>query len=45
MAILINPGSQISFTNIETEFGNNPLRSLGSYRNTHPDFGNKNLGE
>ena len=45
MAILINAGSQISFTNIETEFGNNPLRSLGSYRNTHPDFGNKNLGE
>ena len=45
MAILINPGSRISFTNIEREFGNNPLRSLGSYRNTHPDFGNKNLGE
>ena len=37
-------GSQLSFTEIEEEFGSNPGRTLGKYRSTHPDFGNKNLG-
>ena len=46
MTINKSSGQQLSFQNdIEAEFGNNPLRSLGSYRNTHPNFGNKNLGE
>ena len=35
----------LSFEEIEIEFGQNPGRSLGRYRNSHPDFGNKNLGE
>ena len=38
-------GSQLSFTEIEAEFGSNPGRTLGKYRSTHPDFGNKNLGD
>ena len=29
---------------IEKEFGENPSRSLGSYRRDHPDFSNKNCG-
>ncbi len=37
-------GSQLSFTEIEAEFGSNPSRTLGTYRSTHPDFKNKNLG-
>ena len=37
-------GSQLSFTEIEAEFGSNPGRTLGKYRSTHPDFDNKNLG-
>jgi hypothetical protein len=46
MAINKTSPQQLSFQNdIEAEFGNNPSRSLGSYRNTHPNFGNKNLGE
>ena len=46
MAINKTSGDELSFQNdIEAEFGNNPLRSLGSYRNTHPDFQNENLGE
>ena len=41
----IKASGQLSFDNdIEAEFGENPSRSLGSYRNTHPDFGNKNCG-
>jgi hypothetical protein len=40
-----NSGSPLNFSEIEDEFGQNPGRSLGRYRNTHPDFGNKNLGE
>ena len=40
-----NSGTSLSFQEIEDEFGQNPGRSLGRYRNTHPDFGNKNLGE
>ena len=40
-----NSGTSLSFQEIENEFGQNPGRSLGRYRNTHPDFGNKNLGE
>ena len=41
----IKASGQLSFDNdIEAEFGENPSRSLGSYRNTHPDFKNKNCG-
>ena len=44
MAINKTSGQQLSFQNdIEAEFGNNPLRSLGSYRNTHPDFNNESM--
>ncbi len=40
-----SPNPPLSFENdIEAEFGENPSRSLGSYRNTHPDFTNKNCG-
>ena len=38
-------GAQLSFHEIEDEFGQNPGRSLGRYRATHPDFGNKDLGD
>ena len=39
-------GELLSFENdIEAEFGQNSGRSLGRYRTSHPDFGNKNLGE
>ena len=38
-------GSSLAFSEIETEFGANPGRSLGRYRNSHADFGNKNVGE
>ena len=38
-------GAQLSFHEIEDEFGQNPGRSLGRYRTTHPDFGNKDLGD
>ena len=39
-------GDILSFENdIEAEFGQNSGRSLGRYRTSHPDFGNKNLGE
>ena len=38
-------GSSLAFSEIETEFGTNPGRSLGRYRNSHADFGNKNVGE
>ena len=40
-----NSGNRLKFSEIEDEFGQNPQRSLGSYQTTHPDFGNKNLGE
>tara|TARA_B100000401_G_scaffold419778_1_gene344716 strand:- start:3116 stop:4078 length:963 start_codon:yes stop_codon:yes gene_type:complete len=40
-----NSGTKLKFSEIEDEFGQNPQRSLGSYQTTHPDFGNKNLGE
>ena len=40
-----NSGTQLKFSEIEQEFGQNNGRSLGRYRNTHPDFKNKNLGE
>ena len=40
-----NSGSQLKFSEIEQEFGQNNGRSLGRYRNTHPDFKNENLGE
>ena len=46
MAINKTSPQQLSFQNdIEAEFGEQSIKSLGSYRNTHPDFGNKNLGE
>ena len=45
MTINKTSGDELSFQNdIESEFGNNPKRSLGSYRNTDADFQNKNLG-
>ena len=31
-----NSGSQLSFSEIEAEFGNNPARSLGQYRRDDP---------
>jgi len=37
-------GSPLSFTEIESEFGSNPGRSLGQYRSDHPNFQNKTLG-
>ena len=41
----VKSSGPLSFDNdIEAEFGENPSRSLGSYRNTHPDFKNKNCG-
>tara|TARA_B100001769_G_scaffold77812_1_gene58769 strand:+ start:885 stop:1844 length:960 start_codon:yes stop_codon:yes gene_type:complete len=40
-----NSGSSLTFQEIENEFGQNPGRSLGRYQSSHPDFGNKNLGE
>ena len=40
-----SPNPPLSFGEIETEFGQNPGRSLGRYRTSHPDFGNKNLGD
>ena len=40
-----SPNPPLSLQEIEEEFGQNPSRSLGSYRTSHPDFGNKNLGE
>ena len=40
-----NSGTQLNFSEIEQEFGQNNGRSLGRYRNTHPDFKNENLGE
>jgi len=45
MTINKTSGDILSFEDdIENEFGENPSRSLGSYRNTHPDFSNKNCG-
>ena len=45
MGIKANGTGSLSFQDdIEAEFGENPSRSLGSYRNTHPDFQNKNCG-
>ena len=38
--VVKNSGSSLSFGEIENEFGQNPGRSLGRYRNTHPDFEN-----
>ena len=38
-----NPNPPLSFGEIETEFGQNPGRSLGRYRNTHPDFENESM--
>tara|TARA_B100001093_G_C26850565_1_gene1024914 strand:- start:3424 stop:4440 length:1017 start_codon:yes stop_codon:yes gene_type:complete len=44
MTINKTSGQPLSFEDdIEAEFGNNPLRSLGSYRNTHPDFNNESM--
>ena len=41
----VKASGPLSFDNdIEAEFGENPSRSLGSYRTTHPDFKNKNCG-
>ena len=40
-----SPNPSLGFGEIENEFGQNPGRSLGRYRTTHPDFGNKNLGD
>ena len=40
-----NSGTSLSFQEIEDEFGQNPGRSLGRYKSSHPDFGNKNLGD
>ena len=40
-----SPNPPLSFAEIEVEFGQNPGRSLGRYKTSHPDFGNKNLGE
>ena len=41
----VKASGPLSFDNdIEAEFGENPSRSLGSYRTTHPDFQNKNCG-
>tara|TARA_R100001510_G_scaffold52008_1_gene52379 strand:+ start:342 stop:1514 length:1173 start_codon:yes stop_codon:yes gene_type:complete len=37
-------GSSLSFSEIESEFGSNPGRSLGQYRSTDSNFQNKNLG-
>ena len=31
----------LKFSEIESEFGSNPGRSLGRYRSTHPDFTNE----
>ena len=45
MAINKSLPNQLSFQEIEDEFGQNPGRSLGRYRTTHPDFGNKDLGD
>ena len=46
MAINKTSGDTLSFKDdIEKEFGNNPSRSLGSYRSTHPDFQNENPGD
>jgi len=39
-----SPNPPLSFLEIEAEFGSNPGRTLGTYRSTHPDFKNKNLG-
>lgn len=45
MTINKTSGQQLSFEDdIENEFGENPSRSLGSYRRNHPDFQNKNCG-
>ena len=38
-----SPNPPLSFGEIETEFGQNPGRSLGRYRSTHPDFENEDL--
>ena len=43
--VVKNSGTKLRFTEIENEFGQNPGRSLGRYRSSHPNFGNKNLGE
>ena len=46
MTINKTSGDPLSFQNdIESEFGDNPKRSLGSYRNTDADFKNKDLGD
>jgi len=37
-------GQQLKFSEIEKEFGENPGRSLGRYRSSHPNFKNENLG-
>ena len=43
--MVVKASGPLSFDDdIEAEFGENPSRSLGSYRNTHPDFKNKNCG-
>ena len=45
MTINKTSGQPLSFEDdIEDEFGENPSRSLGSYRRDHPDFQNKNCG-
>ena len=38
-------GQQLKFSEIEKEFGENPGRSLGRYKSSHPDFKNENPGE
>ena len=43
--VIKNSGTPLNFTEIEDEFGQNPGRSLGRYKTSHPDFGAKNLGE
>ena len=45
MTIKASGTGSLSFEDdIEKEFGENPSRSLGSYRRDHPDFSNKNCG-
>ena len=37
-------GQQLKFSEIEKEFGENPARSLGRYKSSHPNFKNENPG-
>ena len=39
-----NSGNPLSFSEIESEFGPNPTRSLGKYRTISPTFNNGNKG-